>query len=137
MKLSQHVIDPVKLEDGDWVENIPEMGDLRLKVKGARNKAWERMQRVLLDAVPRKLKVGGRVDQAEQDRITSILLRDACLLDWGKLEGDDGTLIPYSKEMANTLLTDPQYRNFRDAVAWAGNIVAEQGSAAVEEIAKN
>jgi hypothetical protein len=137
MKLSQQVIDPAKLEQGDWVESIPEMGDLRLKVKGARNRAWERMQRTLIDAVPRKKKIGGRIDDDEQARITSILLRDTCLIDWSGLEDDEGKAIPYSKDFANTLLTDPQYRNFRDAVMWAATVVAEQRGAEAEDTAKN
>lgn len=137
MRLGDQKIDPIKLEQGDWVENIPEMGDLRLKVRGTRNKDWNRMQRVLTDAVPKKKKVGGRIADSEQERITVSLLLNTCLLDWSGLEGDDGQPIAYSKEMAGKLLTDLEYRNFRDAVIWAATVVAEQGAAEVEDAAKN
>lgn len=137
MRLGEQKIDPIKLEQGDWVENIPEMGDLRLKVRGARNKDWVRMQGVLSDAVPRNRKIGGRPIPAEMDRIMTALLRETCLLDWGGLEGDDGAAIPYSKDKANELLSDPQYRNFRDAVIWASSVVADVHAADVEEVAKN
>lgn len=137
MRLGDQKIDPIKLEQGDWVTNIPEMGDLRLKVRGSRNKDWVRMQVVLTDAVPRKSKVGGRIAPAEMESITTKLLLNTCLLDWDGLEGDDAEPIPYSKDMANKLLTDPAYRNFRDAVVWASAVVADQGAAEVEDIAKN
>jgi len=137
MKLNDQTIDPIKLEEGDWVENIPEMGDLRLKVRGIRNKSWQSMQRTLTDAVPKKRRVGNVLAQGEQDRITSSLLLNTCLLDWSGLEDDDGKPIPYSKEMAGKLLTEPQYRNFRDAVIWAATVVAEQGEATIEDAAKN
>lgn len=136
MKLADQTIDPIKLEEGDWVENIPEWGDLRLKVKGIRNKAWVRMQRILMDAVPKKMKIGGRIDETEQDKITTSLLLNTCLLDWSGLE-DDVTPIPYSKEKASELLNNPRHRNFRDAVIWAATVVAEQGAVVVEDAAKN
>lgn len=137
MKLSDQKIDPVKLEQGDWVGDIPDMGDLRLKVRGFGNKAADSMTRRLQDAVPRKLKVGGRVAPDEMERILSVVMRECILIDWDHLEGEDGKPVPYSKEMAGTLLTDPQYRNFRNAVAWAATVVADERGAAQEEVAKN
>lgn len=136
MRLTEQKIDPIKLEQGDWVDNIPEMGDLRLKVRGARNRDWTRLQGRLLDAVPRKNKIGGRISQEDQERITAVLLRETCLLDWENLEGDDGP-IPYSKQEAEKLLSDPQYRNFKDAVLWAAMVVADQQTAVTEDAVKN
>lgn len=136
MKLSEHRIDPVKLEEGDWVDNIPDMGDLRLKVRGFGNKAAEAMTRRLNDAVPRKLKVGGRIAPEEQDRIMNTVMRECILLDWANVEDDNGP-VPYSKEMANTLLTDSQHRNFRNAVVWAAMSVAEVRADEQETAAKN
>lgn len=137
MKMSELKIDTAKVEQGDWVDKIPEMQGLRLKVRGSNNKDWRRLQGRLLDAVPRKKRVGGRLDPDEQDRITSTLLLSACLLDWDGLEGDDGQPLPYSKEKANEFLTDPQYGKFREAVVWAATVVAEQQETEREEDTKN
>jgi hypothetical protein len=90
-----------------------------------------------MDAVPRKKKLGGRLDPDEQDRIISSCLLSACLLDWDGLEDDDGKPLPYSKAMAQKLLTEPQYRRFRDSVVWAASIVAENLTIDQEEIAGN
>jgi hypothetical protein len=147
MKLSDVEVDPDKIEKGDWVGEkyglpIPDMGDLCLKVRGVNNADWRALQGRLLDAVPRKYRVGGRLSPDEQDRITSACLRDACLLDWGNVEGDGdvgekGKPVPYDKKAAHRLLTEPQYRRFREAVVWAATVVGEQEENDRDEIKGN
>ncbi len=130
-------IDLEKLEQGDWVDNIPEMGELRLKTRGANNKDWRRMQNRLLSAVPRQKKVGG-LDPDESDRITAILLRETALLDWEGILAPDGTPLKFSKAQANEYLTNPKYGGkFLSAALFAANIVAEQQEADAEDISKN
>ena len=126
MKLTDLEIDVDKLEQGDWVESIPDMGDLRLKVRGSGNSDYRALQQKLLRAVPRGQLRDGRVPPEVQDKITSQLLLDTVLLDWDGLAGEDEQPIPYSKELAAKLLTEPKYRRFRDAVAWAADVVAER-----------
>jgi hypothetical protein len=128
MKLSDITVDAERLEKGAWVDNIPDMEGLRLKVRGANNVDWRRLQSRLLDAVPRKKRLGGRLDPDEQDRITASCLLNTCLMDWDGLEGDDGNPLPYSKEWADKLIKEPEYRRFRDAVIWAASIVAEENN---------
>lgn len=125
MKLSSLKIDADKIEGGDWIDNIPDMGDLRLKVRGIQNASYRRMQSKLFDAVPRAKKQGGRVDPDEMDRITSQCLAATVLIDWDGIEGENGEPLPYSKEQASQLLTDPNFRRFRDAVIWAASQVGE------------
>jgi hypothetical protein len=137
MKLSDLKVDAVKVEQGAWVENIPDMGDLRLKVRGVNNADWRRLQSSLIQAVPRGKRANGRIDPEEQDRITSICLQNASLLDWQNLHGDDGEPLPFSKEMARELLTKPEFRAFRDAVLYAATIVGEWSSEEIEADAKN
>lgn len=129
-------VDPVKIEQGDWIDNIPDMGDLRLKVRGAGNADWRKLQARLVGAVPRAKRAGGRLDPDETDRITSILLRDAGVTDWENLT-DKGAAVPYSKEAATLYLTDPAYRAFRDAALWACTEVGATASASTEADAKN
>ncbi len=137
MKMSELAVDAARLEGGAWVEEIPEMEGLRLKVRGANNADWRRLQTKLLEAVPRKQRVGGRLDPDTQDRITASLLLNTCLLDWQGLEDDDGNPLSYDKKMAEKLLTDPQYRRFREAVVWASTVVGEQEDLDVKDAAGN
>lgn len=147
MKLSEARVDAEKVEQGAWVGEkygtpIPDMGDLCLKVRGNNNVDYRRLQNRLVDAVPRKQRIGGRLSPSEQDRITAICLRDACLLDWENIEGDgvvgeEGKPVEYSKKAADRLLSDQTYRRFYDAVLWASIVVGDQETAAIEEDAGN
>ncbi|MGN6549760.1 MAG: hypothetical protein ACTHJ3_07695 [Pararhizobium sp.] len=130
MKLSEMKVDAAAVEQGEWIGDIPEMGDLRLKVKGVPNKAFRNLQAKLIQALPRGKRVGGQVDADEMDRITGICLQETVLLDWSGVEDEDGSAVPYSKEKAGALLTDPQFSRFRVAVQWAASIV---GDGAAEE----
>jgi len=132
MKLADIEQNPIAIEQGDWVDNLPEMGNLRVKVRGVNNSDWRRLWAKLVDAVPRNKREGNKPSTDELDRINTICLRDCSLIDWDGL--DDG---PYSKEMANTLLTDPKYRAFRDAVFWAATKVGETVAANADIAAKN
>lgn len=125
MKMSDMAVDPDRQENGAWVDDIPEMEGLRLKVRGSNNADWRRLQSRLIEAVPRKKRLGGRLDPDEQDKIMSSCLLNCCLLDWDGLEDDDNKPLPFSKAMAQKLITEPQYRRFRDGVVWASSIVAE------------
>lgn len=137
MKLSDLTIDADRLENGDWVDNIPEMGGVRLKVRGFNNSDWRKLQNTLIEATPRKQRLGGRLDPNTMDEITSKCLLNACLLDWDGLLDDNDKPIPYDKKRAEQLLKDPQYRKFREAVVWASQIVAEQINDEQEEISGN
>jgi hypothetical protein len=137
MKFSEGQIDPVRLEEGAWVENIPEMGGLRFKVRGAGNADWRKLERTLLEAVPRKRRVGGRLTIEDQDRITSTCLQNCGLLDWDGFEDDDNKPVPYSKEIAHEICFLPQNRRYRDAVLYACNVVAEEKDADKDDIVKN
>lgn len=137
MKITELAVDADRAENGAWVDDIPEVEGLRLKVRGTNNKDWRKLQAKLMDVVPRKQRIGGRIDPEQQDAIISKCLLNACLLDWAGLENDDGTQIPYSKQMAEKLLTDPQYRRFRDSVIWAASVVAEHTESDKEEISGN
>lgn len=129
MKLSDMKIDNDRLEQGAWVGDIPEMGDLRLKVRGFGNADFRRLQQRLYDAEPRQFKIGGRLDPERQDAILSTCMLTTILIDWDGVTGDDGQPVAYSRDLAKTLLTEPEYRRFREAVSWAAGTVAETSDA--------
>jgi len=137
MRLKDVKVDIEKVEQGAWVENIPELEGLRVKVRGANNKDWRKLQARLIQSIPRPKRIAGQIDPDELDRINGRLLLETCLLDWSGLEGDDGKPLPYSKETAKDLLNDPQYARFRDGVLWAANIVGEQNETEVKDVVKN
>jgi hypothetical protein len=137
MKLSDVAIDFNRVEQGEWVDNIPEMGDLRVKVRGVSNADWRRLQSKLIQAVPRNKRVGGQIDPEESDRITSVLLLETAVLDWSGIEDDSGNSVPYSKEQAREIVTNPTHRRVRDAFLWAASTVGDAITTRQEEQEKN
>lgn len=137
MKLSGLKVNVVALEQGAWVDDIPDMDGLRLKVRGINNKDWRKLSDRLYDQVPRQRKIRGRVNSDDRDRIATACLLETGLMDWGGLDDDEGKSIPYSKEKAENLLTDPETGKFRDAVMWACSVVSEQDAQDIEDAAGN
>lgn len=135
MQLSALKIDPAAIEQGQWVGNIPDMGDLEFKVRGIGNADYRKLQGKLLRAIPRQQRVDLSPDQ--QDEVAGKLLLETCLLDWRNLTDADGKVIAYSKDLATELLTKPEYSRFRDAVAYAASTVGEQQADEIKADAKN
>lgn len=132
MKLSALKINAEAVEEGAWVDNIPELGGIRLKVRGIGNSAYRRMQSKLIEAVPRAQRQRGQVDPDVMDAITNKCLAHTVLLGWDGILDDDDKQLPFSKEKALEILTDPSLRPFRDGVAWASAIVAQTEAAGQE-----
>jgi hypothetical protein len=137
MKLKDVVVDTARAEEGAWVNIIPEMEGLRIKTRGVNNKDWRKLQQRLIQSTPRKRRAQGNLDPEDFDRIMSECLLNHGLLDWDGLEDDDGNPLPYSREKAKLFLTDPDYRRFREAAAFAANQVADHSKEDLEEDAGN
>lgn len=122
------------VEEGRWVENIPEMEGVRLKVRGSQNKDWRRMARRLVDAVPRAKRVNGNLDPDESDRVSALILLNTGLLDWEGIEDANDQPIPYSKKKAAEYLAGDR---FRAGVQFACDQVAQGIEEEIEEISGN
>lgn len=127
MKLSALKTDTTNTE-GRWVGQIPGLGDLRLKVRPAGNADHRRRLDELLRAVPRADRLRGLAPEKQRE-IEAEAILDAVLFGWEGVEGD-GAIgaadqpLPFDRETAKVLLTDPAYQMFRDAVDWASDAVA-------------
>ena len=138
MKLGSLKTDLAKVASGMWIDNIPDMGDVRLHVRPIGNPDYRRTYGQLVDSTPRDKKRGGMViDYETRQNIAGIALADTILLGWDNLEDDDGKPLPYSTEKAKELLLDPEMVAFRDAVSWAATVAQEQSVGNSEANAKN
>jgi hypothetical protein len=126
MKLSTISVDPKAVEDGDWVKNLPEMGNLELKVRGQNSSAWKARRKKLINALPRNLRnrADGLPDAIEENMMSTLLI-EAGLLDWRNLE------------LATKLIKDPATYLFRDAVIAATARVGAAEADADEQLAGN
>lgn len=137
MKLSSLKVDSVAIEQGDWVENIPDLPGIRIKARGTNNADYRLLEGKLLREVPKSQRVSG-LSVADQDRISATLLLETIILDVEGLTLDDEvTPIKYTKELGAQLLGDPDFRVFLQAAAYAGMVVAEKRKAAESDDSKN
>lgn len=129
--------DAAGIEAGQWVGDIPNMGNLRLRVRGFSSPSVVTARSRKERAVERKerRRDGGLKPEAAM-RVLSETLHEVVLLDWDGIT-EDGKPVPYSKELAKTWLTDPNMQPFNDAVSWAAMVVDNGEADKAEEIAGN
>ncbi len=137
MKLSAIKVDSALIEQGDWVENIPNLPGIRIKARGNNNADYRRLEAKLVREIPLADRVeGGDADHI--DRIAARLLLETVVLDVEGLTEDDGvTPIKYTRALGELLLLDPDFRVFQAGAAYAGNVVAQRRKKAAETETKN
>lgn len=137
MKLSSLKRNAAAAEAGQWVDDIPGMDDVRLRVRGLNSATVVAVRSRKERKVPR--------DQRERDgqlkadvalRILGETLHEAVLLDWDGFTDDQGAAVQFDSERAKELLTDPDFMAFADAVVYAAQVV-DKGQIDAKEEAGN
>lgn len=137
MKLSDIKVDSALIEQGDWVENIPDLPGIRIKARGTNNAYYRILEAKLVREIPRGQRAEG-LAPADQDRIAGRLLLETVVLDVDGLTEDDGvTPVKYTKEIGAKLLLDPDFRVFQAGAAYAGGIIAQRRKSDEEIETKN
>lgn len=136
MKISALKINSSAIEAGVWMD-APGLTGVQFRVRGLANADYRRLSGKLNDGVPRDKRVGGRVDPIEADRMLVTLIIETILLDWRGLTDDADAPLPYSRDVAEKLLADPDYRVLRESVLAAASMVGEQQAEDIEAAAKN
>ena len=130
---------PVDVEGGEWVGDIPNHPGMRIKVRSSNYKPFT----VAHDALLRSF--GKRAMKAHNSPVyqakAGALLAEHILLDWEDVVLVDGKSAKYSKAHALKILTSVADTNmgqkFRDEVAYASGIVADNLLGMAEDIAGN
>jgi hypothetical protein len=129
MKLSAMKVDSALIEQGDWVDGIPDLPGIRIKARGTNNVDYRILEGKMVREIPRTQRAEG-VSPEDQDRIAGKLLLETVVLDVEGLTEDDGvTPIQYTKEIGKKLLLDPDFRVFQAGAAYAASIVAQRRKA--------
>lgn len=129
MKLSASKVDSTLIEQGDWVDGIPDLPGIRIKARGTNNADYRILEGKLVREIPRTQRAEG-VSPADQDRIAGRLLVETVVLDIeGITEDDEVTPIPYTKALGTKLFLDPDYRVWAAGAAYAGSVVAQRRKA--------
>lgn len=126
MDINALKVDSTRSANGDWIGNIPGMGDLRLKVRGFSSPAYRAAVSLEASKVPREKRMNGDIDGSilpdVMDKLTGRCMAALILMDWEGLNDGD-TPMPFDPEKAIIFLTHPDYRYFRDAVIYAASAV--------------
>jgi hypothetical protein len=85
IKLSAMRIDPALSEQGDWIENSPDLPGIRIKARGTNNSDYRALEAKLVREIPRAERIEG-ASPKEQDRIACQLLLQTVVLDVAGLE---------------------------------------------------
>lgn len=134
MEISELKRDAARIDGGQWVGEIQDMGDLRLKVRGEGYLPFLSMLQRKIRAMTRSEKMPDGSPKPEPLlKATGEAAHAHLLIDWDGLT-DEGKPLPYDREIALKWLTDPVYVHFSNAVAWAARQV-ERGAAEVKEVA--
>lgn len=137
MEISNLKRSAVKVADGDWVRDIPQMGDLALKVRGIGYEAYKQTMARKLRAIPSKERErDGNPSEAALHRARGEALHEHVLLDWDGLT-DSGKKLEYNSETALVWLTSPEFEDFHYAVVYAAGVVGKESKERIEGIGKN
>lgn len=137
MEIASLKKDASAIAGGQWVNDIPEMGDLELRVRGFSSPQVIALRSRLERSVPKSDKNrDGSLKPEAAIRIMKRVLHEAVLLEWRGLT-DGGAPVPYSSEQAGEWISNDDYRTFADAVTWAANAVDNGNAESTEELAKN
>lgn len=132
MEISSLKRDSSKIRAGQWISDIPGMGDLRLKVRGMTSQDYIQTLNRKQRAVPRNQRErDGSLKLEDALRTQGEAMHEAVLIDWDGLT-NDGEAVPYDSDIALTWLLESDYQHFADAVVWAAQVV-DRGRAEVEE----
>jgi hypothetical protein len=112
-------VDVDRGEEGAWIENIPDLFDIRLKVRALDCADAQRIRQEIERVTPQVV----LDDPKTQDMINRRILTDAILLDWANIS-DGPTPVPYSIEAARRLIDNPQMKKLRRGISWAAMQVA-------------
>jgi hypothetical protein len=136
VRLSSIRINGAAIEQGDWVDDIPLLPGVRLKVRAINNLDYRRLEAKLIRALPRKNRVNG-LDPKDIDAIETRCLAETILVGWDGIEGDDGEPLEFSQATAAALIGDPDYAVFRNAVSYAARTLFDTKTDDAEEDAGN
>lgn len=133
MKISQIKKAGAAINEGAWVDNIPGLPGVSLKVCGNSNPKARTIAAEMISALPRGKRNHEDLSKIERRQIVEVLL-----VDWKGISDDNGDPLPYSRENLEKIMADSDLAVvFTEAVNYASGQVAEQISADIEDDAKN
>lgn len=128
---------PVNVNEGEWVENLPDLPGVALRVRSNAFKQFEVEHSALVRSMGKNFR--NEINKPTYQKGLGALLAKYILLDWKNAVKKDGVSRPYDKDLATDLLTRVDERGigklFREAVGYAAQTVADRHRGLVDEVA--
>lgn len=122
------------LEAGEWVDNLPHLGDVALCIRPVQSHTVKRaLGRAMRAVGPEGRSAGGDILPDVQDEIDHQVTLDVILVDWKNLT-QDGEPLPYDRELAAEWLRLPL---FAGAVRLAAQRAAAKADKRLEDLKGN
>jgi hypothetical protein len=129
VKLSSLKADIKREREGDWVK-YPDFEGVEFHVRAITTPEYQtRVQREAVRLATKYGEEGAPID--ESARIMGKILAEELLLGWKGFDAE------YTPEYAQDILSDPAYRDMRQAVEWCATRLARTKVEFVEEASKN
>jgi len=138
MKLSNLTVDVNAIENGTWVGDIPNLPGVRFLVAGMESKAYKKaFSHSLRTNTTRRERASGNLDVDRIGEIQRHLAAKHCLLGWEGVDDDEGNPVPFTAELARTLMTEARYLPFQQGVFYAIGLVDSGDAEFLEETLGN
>lgn len=130
---------PVDIDAGEWVSEIPGHPGMKMKVRSAAYKKFEVAHGRLLRGLGRN--ASKAMDSADYKQSVGKMIADHLLLGWENAITKGGEDVKYSKDIALQVLTMTDDRGvgdaFRDAVVWSAGVVKDRHLGIIEDLEGN
>lgn len=136
VKLSSLAVDINAEQSGDWVD-IPDLPGVALKVRSINAPAYQVARGLLMQKLRRKHGQDKPIPVNDLTVALGALYAEHLLLDWRGLADDNDQPLPFSTELSTSLLTNPEYRNLVQHVAYAAGRVGERDVEFTDDLIKN
>lgn len=137
MDISKLWLDTQALDSGVWIDNIPDQPGARFRVRGLSSSIYQDARDAKMRAVPDAGRdADGNVTRDEVKRIARECCAEALLLEWDGLE-NKGEPLPYSKALADQILSNPDAIRFADVVTWCATEADRRNTGTKDILAKN
>lgn len=133
MKISQIKKAGTAINEGAWVDNIPGLPGVSLKVCGNANPKARTIAAEMISNLPR-----GKRNHEDLAKIERRQIAEVLLVDWKGIQDNEGNDLPCTPDNIAMIMADDDLAVvFTEAVNYAANQVGDQVSADIEDDAKN
>lgn len=115
-KIKEQYATDLKAEtEGVWFP-LAMFNGVKVKVARAGNPNYKKVLRKLYKPYTKTMRKGVDLAPEVEERIQTDLLVDTLLLDWRGMPGENGEEVPFSKDLARELVTDPELKELREEI---------------------